>query len=144
MTHILWDESFSVDSELLDGQHQLLFKIINRFYDAWERHEGADTLSRLFHEVLDYTHMHFTIEEVLMKQGGYPGLEAHKLAHKRLVEQAKELYDDIRRDMPDAGNHAVAFLKDWLEKHIRGIDKQYAPFIGDMARMQAEMRAKAS
>lgn len=134
MAHIVWDESFSVDVELLDGQHQLLFKIINRFYDAWERNETTETLSKLFHEVLDYTHMHFTIEEVLMKQGEYPDLDNHKAAHQRLVEQASKLYDDIQRGGADAGKNAVAFLKDWLEKHIRGTDKAYSPYIGDAAR----------
>ncbi len=131
MGHITWDQKYSVEVELLDGQHQLLFKIINRFYDAMERQESTENLDKLFGDVLDYTSIHFQVEESLMRLGGYPDLEQHMEAHKKLVEQAVALHSDIKIGSKSAGPKAMEFLRNWLEKHIMGVDKKYAPYISD-------------
>jgi hemerythrin len=129
MSHIKWDDTFSVGVELIDSQHQLLFQIINRFYDAIERKENQTILSKLFHEVLDYTTMHFSIEETMMKQCNYPDIAQHQEIHKRLIARAGEVQQEINRGVKGAPQAAMLFLTDWLEKHIKGNDKQYTPFM---------------
>ena len=129
MSYIQWDDTFSVGVELIDGQHQILFKIINRFYDATERKENQTALSKLFNDVLDYTAMHFNIEETMMKQCAYPDIAKHHEIHQRLIERATEIQQDIDRGVAGAPHTAMKFLKDWLEQHIKGNDKQYTPYM---------------
>lgn len=129
MSTLTWDSSYSVGVELLDGQHQLLFQIINRFYNSMERNDPSEQQERYFHEVLDYTEMHFRIEETFMKQAQFPDLEAHIGVHKKLLDEATELDTSLKAGTPGAGEKAVQFLKDWLEKHIKGMDTKYTPFM---------------
>lgn len=129
MSVLKWDESYGVGVELLDGQHQVLFQIINRFYASMERDDPAETQEKYFHEVLDYTEMHFKIEETFMKQANFPDLEVHQELHRKLIEQARELDTSLKAGVPGAGNKAVQFLKEWLETHIKGCDTKYSPFM---------------
>lgn len=127
MRFIDWNESFSVGVETMDIQHKVLFMIVNKFYNAVEH--GADTaeLSRIFNEVLEYTNTHFALEEVLMQAHNYPDYEQHKALHVRLVENALVLADEIKAGRAGAPSRALDFLKNWLEKHIQGVDVKYGP-----------------
>ncbi len=129
MGFITWDNSFAVNDELLDGQHKILFQIINRFHDAVQRQEKTPVLTKLFDEVLDYTSMHFSIEEQVMKQAAYPELTTHQEIHGRLLADARDLQAKIRGGNAQAAGDAMNFLKNWLEKHIKGTDTKYSPFL---------------
>lgn len=129
MSALTWDSSYSVGVELLDGQHQVLFQIINRFYNSTERGDPSEQQEHYFHEVLDYTEMHFKIEETFMKQAGFPDLDTHIGVHKRLLAEAMELDKALKAGVPGTGEKAVKFLKEWLEKHIKGMDTKYSPYM---------------
>ncbi len=132
MPYINWDPSFSVGVGPLDGQHQTLFQIINRFYDAMEMHAPQAVLSAIFGEVLDYTNMHFKLEEAIMRRYSYPGFERHRQYHQQLVARAVAIKSDIDAGQRDAPRDALRFLTDWLEKHIKGCDVDYSPYMSKL------------
>ncbi len=129
MAHMRWDESYSVRSTLLDGHHKLLFYVVDRYHDALHQHATIEVLADLFGQVIDYTAMHFDVEEELMQRSGYPFLKSHKNAHGFLLHRAESLLARINSGDQVACNQAAEFLSDWWEKHIRGIDAQYAPYM---------------
>ncbi|MEK7190788.1 MAG: fumarate/nitrate reduction transcriptional regulator Fnr, partial [Pseudomonadota bacterium] len=63
-----WDPVYRIGIDVIDRQHQKLFDISNRFYDAWRRHARRAVLCRIFDELLEYTGYHFAEEERLMQQ----------------------------------------------------------------------------
>ena len=121
-----WDDSFSVKVEMLDNHHKTLFTILNNFYDESQKTDDYQALAKVFHKVLDYTQMHFKIEEYYMKKYEFPTFDKHKALHEDLVKRAIALYDDIKGGKPGAKETAITFLKDWLEKHIKGVDTKYS------------------
>ena len=133
MGFIDWDEKFSVGVDTMDIQHRVLFMIVNKFYNAYEYGANAAELSRIFDEVLDYTGMHFTLEEQLMRDKNYPDYEQHKALHVRLVDNANALAAEIRAGKPHAAKDALDFLKNWLEKHIMAVDVRYGSCLSDHA-----------
>ncbi|MDH5325276.1 MAG: bacteriohemerythrin [Gammaproteobacteria bacterium] len=129
MSMLEWDDSYSVKVEMLDEHHKTLFKIVNRFYETAKNNSDIATLTEIFKKVLDYTQMHFKIEEYYMKKHEYPTYDKHKQIHEDLVQRASSLHDDIQSGKVGAVDNACTFLKDWLEKHIKGVDTQYGPHL---------------
>lgn len=61
-------------------------------------------------ELVDYTVMHFGMEE-------------------KLVDQALDYQKRLIAGDPTVSINLMTFLKDWLTSHIKGIDTQYVPFM---------------
>lgn len=133
MSVLTWDESYAVGVELLDQQHKILIQLINRFDNAAKAQADTAELTNIFSQVLDYTTTHFTMEELMMKQAKYPDLENHMGIHARLVEEAKKHYEEIKAGSKGANQSAMNFLGNWLEKHIKGIDTKYGPYMQENA-----------
>lgn len=124
-----WSADFSVENEKMDGQHQRLFDIINSFYDAVDSGASFTKLQSVFQEVLDFTAYHFAEEEALLERQNYPKLGEHKIIHQTLVQRVQELMADLNSEAPGSPDKVKLFLKNWLTSHIKGIDKQYAPYV---------------
>ncbi len=85
-------------------------------------------------ELVDYTVSHFSYEEALMEQAGYPFLEPHKKVHKLFVNKVSTYVKRFQAD-EDVVPELVAMLKKWLVNHIRNED-------GDCAELVASVQYK--
>jgi len=64
-----------------------------------------------------------------MHKAGFPGLQQHKEAHDMLVAQVQELQRRHKqKDSAIATDISQFMLKDWLVKHILGMDELSAPY----------------
>ncbi len=121
---ITWDDTLSVGIEEIDEQHKVLIGLLN------ELHAGviAGNSATLCREVLDrlgeYTRIHFTTEESLLRILHYPQYERHKQEHERLLGELERLQGEL-----DAGElislELLDFLRGWLAGHIREVDSKY-------------------
>lgn len=113
----------------MDEHHRTLFKLIDRVNDAFLEKNEYELIGEVLGSLIDYTKMHFAAEEHLMRKAGFPGLMQHKKEHDWLVAQIVELQ---RRHKE--GDRAVTteisqfMMKEWLVKHILGMDELYAPY----------------
>jgi hemerythrin len=110
-------------------QHQVLIDIINRIWHQLVAPGGADaSVAGLLEDLQLYTETHFTAEEHLMRDFGYPGLERHQARHREFVEQIRLARDGHLAGKPIA-MELLRFLNDWLIHHIKVVDRDYATFI---------------
>ena len=49
--------------------------------------------------------------------------------HQKFVNRLEEIERDYKNGKNDVGPDLLAFLKDWLIKHIQGTDPTYVPYI---------------
>ena len=131
MTFYRWSEDLSVGNHHIDGQHQKLIDIINRYHDALERKAPRAELMRIFQEVADYAIYHFRDEEGLMERQGFPGLAKHRIIHQQLIARVEELQQQLAKGDAGIESQIKYFLKTWLTAHIKGIDHQYMPYLAD-------------
>lgn len=126
MAFIQWDESYSVNVAEIDQEHKKLLDLTNQLHDAMRNGQGKLVVGNIINELLKYTETHFRNEEILMEKAGYPGLASHKLVHKRLVDQVKDLAEKANNGNLSLSLEVMNFLKDWLVEHIKGTDKNYS------------------
>ena len=126
---IKWNDHYSVNIGVVDEQHKKLIGLINQLYDAMRAGKGAEVLGPVLTELVEYTVYHFSAEEGLCRQYGYPGYEEHKRIHDDLTMKAKQLKTAL-----DQGNNLISidvmlFLSNWLNTHILEEDKRIGPFL---------------
>jgi hemerythrin len=123
MERILWKDEYSVGIEKLDRQHKHLFEIINKLVTRPVASSGSNLVSQVLNEMYDYAKEHFTAEEELMQQYGYPELQAHKKQHEYFIGTTDELSSE--KINPD---EIAEFLKVWWLIHILKVDMKYKDF----------------
>jgi hemerythrin len=122
---------FLVGIEQVDREHQKLFEIAGRVFDAFTANDAATNanIDRAIVELIDYTATHFANEEGLMAAAGYPILRAHKELHQHLLGRAQDM-----KMRSEIGERFVAldlnlFIYQWLGEHILESDKDFGKFM---------------
>ena len=129
MSFFVWDAKYCLNIEEIDRQHQHLFALFNMLYDAMQEGRASDVIQEVLDHVVDYTAYHFAHEELLFRQYRYPDEAAHRSEHEQLSRQAKELAQRLRVARGDVSMATLKFLCDWLNHHILGSDKKFAPYL---------------
>lgn len=114
--------------EAIDAEHRALFDHVNRIADAITREDcaAAETLMK---EFIQFTRDHFAHEERLMATHGFPDWQGHKAEHDAMLQKLGNLSQVCR--LPRAAKEPLilAFLTDWVEKHILEADKEIGAFL---------------
>jgi hemerythrin len=129
MALITWNNDLSVGVQEFDGQHQKLISMINDMYDAMKAARGQEVIGTILPKLVEYTKTHFANEEAQMQKHAYPGYLSHKAEHDALTRQVTEYANRLKEGKGTASVELMGFLKDWLTKHIVGIDKKYGPHL---------------
>jgi len=128
---VVWKDEYSVGIDSIDQQHKKLLNLINQLQTAIDYSTGEQFEREALDELVDYTKTHFSYEEGLMRDNGYPGFEAHKIQHEKMFDKVREVLASYEQDGDSAMTNAVNYLKDWLINHINGTDKEYSRYLID-------------
>jgi hemerythrin len=125
-----WSDDLSVGIEEIDEQHKILVNLINRLFDETIVHQAdPSVMDEILHELIEYTVIHFAVEESLFRIFHYPETEAHTIHHDELKAQVLDLQKKIKLGEATINTELLMFLKKWLEHHILYEDKLYGPFL---------------
>ncbi len=127
--YVEWKDEYSVGIESIDLQHKKLIGLINSLQTAVDYSAGADFEREALDELVDYTKTHFSYEEHLMEDNGYPEFTTHRAEHELMIARVEETLREYQRDQDTAMQNAVDYLRDWLINHINGTDKKYSEFL---------------
>ncbi|MDD7220178.1 MAG: bacteriohemerythrin [Blautia sp.] len=129
---ITFDESLHTGNELIDSQHQELINRVNKLADSISTTKEKNVAIQTLDFLMDYTDFHFSAEEKLQEEAGYPQLTAHKKQHADFVKAVNDLKEMLEEEEgpSDAFVEAVnRNITEWLVNHIQGWDKKVAEFI---------------
>jgi hemerythrin len=134
MPIVQWSETYRVNNELIDAQHQRLFDAINDLYDAVScDNVDSDRIGACVKFLTEATEHHFADEERLMRENNYPLLAKHQAEHKTLLEQLTEFDAMLCRSSIKVRSVDEALVKflagEWLLNHVADADLRYIPYI---------------
>jgi hemerythrin-like metal-binding protein len=104
----------------IDDQHIHLAGLIDALSAALKEGASAAAVTAALAEVIDFAAMHFASEERLMTQFQVAGLAQHRDAHRRLLEDIRQL--GVDKDQPSV-SLVLRYLREWLIRHVDGLDK---------------------
>lgn len=125
---IEWTEELGVGIQEIDEQHKVLVELVNRLYKSIIRQTDSTVVDEVLTELIQYTRIHFAVEESLMRIFDYPLYEEHKQVHEELTHQVVELHHKFKKGEVAIGMELLSFLRRWLTGHIMVEDKKYTPF----------------
>jgi hemerythrin-like metal-binding protein len=109
--------------ETVDVHHRVQMSLVGLVEQAL--HQGGDgaVAGEALGRLADFTQAHFQTEEQVMRRHGYPQVEAHAEAHRRLLEEVRGVQQAHARGAEGAG--AAGSLRRWLLDHVRGMDQAF-------------------
>lgn len=136
VTAISWKDEYSVNIQEIDEQHKMLIQMIDDLFVAISRNKEEPQeeceVRKILERLLDYTRIHFAVEESLMRIFDYPDYEAHKTKHDRFIDEVLVFERRLKsNNRSKSSEQLVAMemlfkLKEWLVNHILVIDKAYS------------------
>ena len=128
-----WHNEYSVQIGSVDAQHKVLFGLAQELFTAMNAGRSKAALARILDRLVQYTQVHFAHEERLMQKHRYPAFQAHKAEHEALIRKVLEFQQEFQQGKVTISVQLLQFLRDWLEKHIKGSDQRYSPFLRQQA-----------
>ena len=129
MELIKLEDNLKLDILEIDSQHETLIGLINRLHETMLQGADKATLDGLLSQLLEHTRTHFAYEEQLMSQHNYPGYEAHKSEHSRLMQHLVDLAGRYKNGELLLSFAIVLELKGWAVVHIEKSDKPLGTFL---------------
>jgi hemerythrin len=125
MKKFRWTDEYSLGVEKIDRQHRHMFEIINQFIERSASSSDSKLVTETLTEMLRYAKEHFTDEEEMMREHGYPELELHKEQHTYFIKTTAELSINALNNQSMVASEIAEFLILWLTTHITKSDMKY-------------------
>jgi hemerythrin-like metal-binding protein len=129
MPTMTWSSYFFVGVETLDVQHRRLFDIMDELDVAMKDGQAGGVAGRLLDELLEYTRVHFSTEETMMRTAKYAGFARHRDLHTELAGQVKEYLARERSGDSSVQAELLHFLREWLADHIQREDRAFGVWL---------------
>lgn len=126
----LWTEDMTVHNDVLDMQHQQMFRKINELLEAIINETGEDVVDDMVSFFKEYMDKHFKYEERYLTENGYPEVDGHKEKHEVFVAKYHELNEKLKDgiDPEKIVLEIENFMGSWLTQHILVEDQRYARY----------------
>lgn len=126
-----FSENLVTGNELIDSQHKELIDRINKLLDSCEAENGKVTAVNTLDYLADYTDFHFSAEEKLQQEIGYPDYDKHKAQHEGFKKTIAEL-DEMLQEEEGPSAAFVSKVEEnvikWFYTHIEGFDRSVAEY----------------
>ena len=122
MTLINWKEDFSVGVAEVDHEHRELIELINSLHAVMKQGAGHDDVVQALGEIYAHIAAHFALEEKMMRQTRYPMLSEHKQDHETLLDDLRDIMDEVEDDGTFDEAQLASDLERWFSDHFRTHD----------------------
>ncbi len=126
-----FSDNLITGNELIDTQHKELISRINKLLDGIEDNREKIAAINTLDFLSDYTDFHFSAEEALQQEIGYPGYKEHKAQHDAFKQTVAELHEMLEEE----DGPSDAFVRKveenvikWFYGHIEGFDRSVAEY----------------
>ena len=133
-----WSDMYSLEHPQIDREHQALFSLAGHLHEAMLQGSGNDVIGDLLSRLINYTQVHFSHEEALMRRHHYAGMDAHVSEHRKLTAQVLDLQQKYAAGRLAITMEIMQFLRTWLEHHILKSDLLVARHIREHEHMLAQ------
>jgi len=137
--HVEWSDKLSVGVEEIDTQHKSLIENINNFFEAIDRGEGTEELTRLFRFLGDYAKFHFSLEESYMTKYSSAGQvygdeKVHKAEHQAFIRDFSAFKEELESVVvsPLLATEFKDWIRNWLYMHVLKIDKGLGAYLNEV------------
>ena len=122
MTLLEWRDEYRTGISGVDYEHEVLIARINEVYALIETDAMRVDLTESLGEIYGAIAAHFALEEQMMQRANYAEYNEHHADHERLLDEIREITEDVERS---ENLDRAAFqrrLHDWFQNHFSSFD----------------------
>lgn len=140
----MWKEKYRVGVEVIDQQHEELFRRVADFLNSVQRVGSWDDKLAKVKETLEfmqeYVVVHFEAEEALQREINYPDYEAHKKAHEDLKGTVADYASIFEQEgyLQETVQEFGAKLMTWLIMHVAATDQKIGEYLREQGGVNHE------
>ena len=129
-----WTKDLAVGIEIIDRQHQELFRRINNLIIAIREHRCKSEIDGTITFLDDYARVHFAEEEKRMKEAGYTGIEEQRQDHGKYLAALADVKKQAALPRIQGATYELSVtvnqvVVDWIVDHIMKIDRKFGEFV---------------
>lgn len=124
-----WDDKYVIGNARIDSEHQLFLGLISSFSDRLDHGGSIEELSRTLLEIEKYADFHFTSEENMMEDCGYPERGHHSQLHAQLLSSLRNKRHNLLSEGTSSAQAAFDFMFQWFALHTSQEDKKLAKYL---------------
>jgi len=128
MSQTEWGNDLGLGEQEMDVEHELQVGLV-RALDGALGSGSREEAGRILEQLLDYTRVHFSAEELMMRLHAYPGFQEHELEHSKLLDQLHEVRRAFHGGEVQPTKELVTALRHWLAEHIQTFDRGLALYL---------------
>lgn len=130
MALIEWRDEFAIGIASVDYEHQGMIQLINKLHEDLAADASKDSIIEMLGEIHNLISAHFALEEKEMVAMGYDGFEAHKDDHERLLDEIRDMMDEIEDGAVDGYEADLSRRLDvWFTGHFKTADSRLHHFL---------------
>ncbi|RLD76307.1 MAG: hypothetical protein DRJ07_16565, partial [Bacteroidetes bacterium] len=122
---LMWNESFSIELNIIDQQHKKWIDFINILYKSFKNEVPNKEINENISKLLDYTDYHFGFEEKYLEDFDCYKQEDHKESHEKFISTIKMYQNQFVDGDYNAVYKLIVFLNSWVLHHIQVEDQAY-------------------
>jgi len=119
---IEWRDGFRINIPQTDDEHRRLFALVKAL--------NLKSIDQTLEELLDYVVTHFSNEQALMEQSGYPAFDQHLKLHEEFSAFVGEFLGSGEAWSEERIQELRRFLNKWLIGHIMTHDMRFGKWYG--------------
>lgn len=124
MEKYFFSEAYIIGNKLIDSQHEKLFEIFDKLFEAMSMGKGRIVIDNILDELFKYSCYHFNSEESLMIKINYPYYDQHKDEHDAFKSEVNQLINIYNNNNYEVTIKTLDFLYYWILNHILVSDKK--------------------
>ena len=129
MSLLAWRSEFSVGVPAVDFEHRELIELINEMHDSLGGEAEPEDIVDFLGEVYAKIASHFALEERIMRERGYDDFAEHKADHGRLLEEIRDIMDEVELEGVFDEQTLAERLQTWFGDHFRTKDARLHGFL---------------
>ena len=87
MALLSWSNQYAIGDDVIDTEHEELFRLINDFHNRWMEAHDRQHIARVFNQLVAYAEMHFRHEEEVMESHDFPLEPKNWEEYQALIEE---------------------------------------------------------
>lgn len=124
-----WHDEYAVNVKVIDQQHMEIYESAKVLYSALFDGDSTGNAEELFPKLIAHTNRHFSTENKLMQDTGYPGFAQHQRKHEQIQQALQEFASYYASKRMTPKKEVGIFLKDWVMTHILTEDRRLGTYL---------------
>ncbi len=130
MQQIRWSDNYNLGFDMIDNQHQEIFRLFDKVDEKLAKREYENMVSDIIVFLDEYIIYHFSQEEEFQEFIKYPQVEEHKNYHRKFREEFERYKQSlVGEGAPMNAIKGLNMLSDWLVEHILREDYKLVKYI---------------